>query len=204
VRCRRVGALTSRPGRGEPEIGRSRDDHLPQYVVVNLEVRRIRADEWRQYRHLRLEALKDSPLAFVEQYDDSLIRPRQFWQDRVARAAAGHASGIFVAVHGGRFIGTAGCFVEPEVTAYVSAHVVGVYVTPSWRGRGVAERLMAAILGWAREEAGATRVRLFVMATNDRAVALYRRVGFVPTGATMAYPPNPAMIEHEMEYRADT
>jgi ribosomal protein S18 acetylase RimI-like enzyme len=59
---------------------------------------------------------------------------------------------------------------------------------------------MVEILRWAREEAGAARVRLFVMETNDRAAAFYRRVGFVPTGATMAYPPNPALTEHEMEY----
>src|SRR5690349_13632868 len=124
---------------------------LLEHVVVNHEVRRIRAGEWHQYRELRLEALKDSPLAFVERYEDSITRSRQFWQDRVVHAATGHTSSIFVAVHGGRFIGKAGCFVETEITEFVSAHVVGVYVTPQWRGHDVAEELMAAILRWARE-----------------------------------------------------
>jgi GNAT superfamily N-acetyltransferase len=170
---------------------------VPQHVVVDYEVRRIRADEWRKYRELRLEALKDSPLAFVEQYGDSIAQAERFWRDRVDHGAAGRASCIFVAVHAGRFIGKAACLVEPESTA----HVVGVYVTPRWRGTDVAGALLGAVLEWAREEAGATRVRLFVMTTNNRAAAFYRRIGFVPTGATMAYPPDPTLTEQEMEYR---
>jgi ribosomal protein S18 acetylase RimI-like enzyme len=169
---------------------------------MDQEVRRIRADEWRQYRELRLEALQDSPLAFIEQYDESLTREDLFWQDRIERNAAGAASSTFVAVDGDGFIGKASCFVETEITEYVSAHVVGVYVTPRFRGRGVAEALLNAAIAWARE-VGAVRVRLFVLETNDRAAALYRRVGFVRTGVTMAFPPDPSYTEHEMEYRPE-
>ena len=106
-----------------------------------------------------------------------------------------------MAVHGGTFVGKASCFVEAEIAEYVSAQVVGVYVTPRFRGNGLAEALVTAAVRWAREEPGAVRVRLFVMETNHRAAAVYRRIGFVPTGATMAYAPNPTYIEHEMEYR---
>jgi hypothetical protein len=38
--------------------------------------------------------------------------------------------------------------------------------------------------------------------SNARAGAFYRRIGFVPTGVEVAYPPNPAFSEHELEYRA--
>jgi ribosomal protein S18 acetylase RimI-like enzyme len=132
------------------------------------EVRRVRAGEWRQYRELRLEALKDSPLAFVEQYEDALARADQFWRDRVDRGAAGQTSSTFVAVRAGRF---------------------------------VAEAVMGAVLRWAREEVHADRIRLFVMESNTLAGAFYRRIGFVPTGVEVAYPPNPAFSEHELEYR---
>jgi ribosomal protein S18 acetylase RimI-like enzyme len=165
------------------------------------DVRSIRASEWRQYRELRLEALKDSPLAFVEQYEESLAQPDRFWQDRVERSAAGEASSMFVAERDGRFIGKASCFLEEEITEYVSAHIVGVYVTARFRGQGVAEAVVTGVIQWAKQERRADRIRLFVMETNDRAAAFYRRIGFVPTGATMAYPPDPAYTEHEMEYR---
>ncbi|MDT5026581.1 MAG: hypothetical protein QOE61_3007 [Micromonosporaceae bacterium] len=168
---------------------------------MGVEVRRIRASEWRQYRELRLEALKDSPLAFVEQYEESLAKPDRFWQDRVERSATGEASSMFVAGQAGTFIGKAGCFLEEEITEYVSAHIVGVYVTAQLRGQGVAEAVVTGVIQWAKQERRADRIRLLVMETNDRAAAFYRRIGFVPTGATMAYPPDPAYTEHEMEYR---
>jgi ribosomal protein S18 acetylase RimI-like enzyme len=176
---------------------------LHEHDLMDLQVRRIRASEWRQYRELRLEALQDSPLAFVEQYQESLAQPDQFWQDRVARNAAGSTSSMFVAVRSGRFVAKASCFVESDVTECVSAHIVGVYVTPQSRGEGVADALLAAVIGWAQDEAHADRIRLFVMQTNDRAAGFYQRIGFVPTGATMAYPPDPAYAEHEMEYRGN-
>jgi ribosomal protein S18 acetylase RimI-like enzyme len=174
-----------------------------EHGLMVLEVRRIRASEWRRYRELRLEALQDSPLAFVEQYRESLAQPDQFWQDRVERAAAGSTSSMFVAIRAERFVAKASCFVESDITQYVSAHVVGVYVTPQSRAEGVADALLAAVIGWAQDEAHANRIRLFVMQTNDRAVAFYRRIGFVTTGATMAYPPDPTYSEHEMEYRVN-
>lgn len=170
---------------------------------MDVEVRRIQANEWREYRELRLEALKDSPLAFVEQYDESLAQPGSFWQDRVRRAATSETVSMFVAVSGETFVGKATCLIEPEVVDHVSAHIVGVYVTPPFRGRdrGVAASVVTAAIRWAREDAGADRVRLFVLDANDRARAFYRQLGFVLTGATMAYPPDPSYVEQEMEYR---
>jgi ribosomal protein S18 acetylase RimI-like enzyme len=167
------------------------------------EVRRVRVGEWRQYRELRLEALKDAPLAFEERYSESVAEPDEFWQRRVARGAAGPESGLFVAVDDGRFVAKASCFVESEITEHVSTQIVGVYVSPRHRGNGVAEALLATAIRWAREEPRADRIRLFVMQENQRAAAFYRRIGFRDTGVTVAYPPDPAYSELEMEYRGD-
>ena len=78
---------------------------------------------------------------------------------------------------------------------------MGVYVTPRQRGSGVADELLRAVVGWAREEAHAARVRLYVLDANERAHAFYHRIGFADTGATMAYPPDPSYTEREMAYR---
>jgi ribosomal protein S18 acetylase RimI-like enzyme len=168
---------------------------------MGIEVRRITTGEWREYRRLRLEALKDSPLAFIEQYDESLAQPDEFWQHRVRRSATDPASAMFVAVDDGRLVGKVGCFIEPEVSTHVSAHIVGVYVSPAYRGREVAEALMTAAVDWAGREHRSERVRLFVMDTNDRAIAFYRRLGFAPTGQTVPYPPDPSLTEQEMVRR---
>jgi ribosomal protein S18 acetylase RimI-like enzyme len=166
---------------------------------MDQDVRRIAVEDWPKFRQLRLEALQDSPLAFVEQYAESLAQPDEFWLDRATRGAAGESAVTFVAVRAGELVGKATCFVEPDVPECVSAHVVGVYVTPKFRGSGVAEGVVGAAVRWAREERGADRVRLFVHETNQRAMAFYRRLGFATTGATVAYPPDPTYTEYEME-----
>src|SRR5262245_66651237 len=101
---------------------------------MRYEVRRIRAHEWRSLRRLRLEALKDSPMAFVDQYDDASARPDSIWQDRAHRSATGPDSATFVAVRDDELVGMASCFVEDgDGGDRVSVHVVGVYITPGHR-----------------------------------------------------------------------
>jgi RimJ/RimL family protein N-acetyltransferase len=51
------------------------------------------------------------------------------------------------------------------------------------------------MIRWARAEPGADRIRLFVRDDNERAAACYRRLGFVFTGASLAYPPDPTYTE---------
>src|SRR5574342_744455 len=156
---------------------------LGEHVPMDHVVRRIKADEWRPYRELRLEAFRDSPLAFVEQYGPSLAQPDRFWRDRVERAAASAAAAMFVAVQADRFVGMAAVLIDPEL-ALDAAHVAGVYLTPRWRGRGVADELMAAVIRWVRQDGRVDRIRLFVTKTSSRAAAFYGRIGFVYTGDT--------------------
>jgi ribosomal protein S18 acetylase RimI-like enzyme len=172
---------------------------------MEYEVRRIRAHEWQSLRRLRLEALKDSPTAFVDQYEETLTRPDSTWQDRTDRSANSPVTATFVAVRDGEFLGMAACFVEEteelKEDAQISAHVVGVYVTPTHRGTGVADALMAAVLDFAQRDLHADRIRLFVTETNERAEAFYRRIGFARTGTATAYPLDPTYMEYELEYR---
>lgn len=164
-----------------------------------VEVRKVRPEDWPEFRRLRLEALQDAPLAFVERYDESVVKPDQFWQDRAERGAAGDTRVMYVGVHEGRLVGKASAFVEDDITDYVSVHIVGVYVTPAWRGRDdLAGRLIAAVADWGRADAKADRIRLFVTDGNDRAAAFYRRIGFERSGATLPYPNDPTIAEHEL------
>jgi RimJ/RimL family protein N-acetyltransferase len=59
--------------------------------------------------------------------------------------------------------------------------VLGVGLLPAWRGQGVGERLMRPALEAARA-LGLSRVELRVRADNERAISLYRKLGFVLEG----------------------
>ena len=56
--------------------------------------------------------------------------------------------------------------------------VQSMYVHPDWRGRGLSALLLEEVARQA-QAAGALEVRLYVHEDNERAVAAYRRYGFV-------------------------
>jgi RimJ/RimL family protein N-acetyltransferase len=58
---------------------------------------------------------------------------------------------------------------------------IGMAVARDWRGRGVGTALLAAAIEWARER-GLHKLSLSVFAHNERAIGLYRKVGFVEEG----------------------
>jgi ribosomal protein S18 acetylase RimI-like enzyme len=59
------------------------------------------------------------------------------------------------------------------------AHVEDLALEPGAEGKGLARRLMEAAEAWARGR-GCRRVTLNVWAQNERAVGLYRRLGYQP------------------------
>jgi ribosomal-protein-alanine N-acetyltransferase len=83
--------------------------------------------------------------------------------------------------------------VGPTVVGYAGllmiaddGHVATVAVDEGWQGRGVATRLLLALVRGA-VGLGANQLTLEVRVSNQRAQDLYRRFGFAPAGARKAY-----------------
>jgi hypothetical protein len=53
------------------------------HKIIAMEVRPLRTEEGLVYRQLRLSALSDAPDAFGDTLSDALVRPQQWWIDRV-------------------------------------------------------------------------------------------------------------------------
>jgi GNAT superfamily N-acetyltransferase len=136
-----------------------------------VEIRRVRADEWRTLRELRLDALREAPYAFVTRYEQALEYPDEDWRARTSW-------NTFVAVDGTRFVGMATGVAKD---APATAALIQMYVRPEARGTGVAAALVDAVVAWARAE-GYARVELGVAVGNERAERLYVRCGFARTG----------------------
>jgi ribosomal protein S18 acetylase RimI-like enzyme len=72
-----------------------------------------------------------------------------------------------------------------------------MWVAPAYRGTGVAAELVDAVLAWA-ESSGAATVALWVTRGNDRAMRLYKRLGFEVTGEVQPLPSDPCKDEIRM------
>ena len=85
-----------------------------------------------------------------------------------------------VADDGGTVVGW--CDIRREtIPVYAHCGHLGMGLLPDYRGRGIGERLIRASIDAARA-AGFERIELSVYGRNDRAAALYRKVGFVYEG----------------------
>jgi GNAT superfamily N-acetyltransferase len=152
------------------------------------EVRRLAPDEWPLYRQLRLEALADAPHAFGSTLAQEQQRTEADWQQRLERRAQ------FVACSHDIAAGTAGCVEGKEA----GAELVSMWVRPGWRGRGVGDLLVRAVLDWARAR-GHDQVRLWVSDGNHAAERLYGRHGFGRTGESQPMNPGePGRLEFAM------
>ena len=58
------------------------------------------------------------------------------------------------------------------------AEVSSVWVAAAWRGLGVADTLMRALVDWAEASERIEKLRLYVFSTSEAALSLYRKHGF--------------------------
>lgn len=160
-------------------------------------------------KELRLAALRDpvAHLAFLESYEEAVAKSDAYWRERTAGASEGATARQQLIAEGpdGTWGGSVTVLVEDAGTQdpfgglveQNQAHLVGVFVRPGQRGRGVTEALFEAAIAWSWEIADVERVRLFVHERNARAEAFYRKVGFLPTGVTVPVPGEPGALEVE-------
>lgn len=168
-----------------------------------LAVRRIRADEWRAVRALRLESTgdPDAGMAFLETPDQVAARTDEFWRERAELAAESETAAQFVAVVDDVWVGSLSVLIRASgqtdhLGRFVDdrrADVVGVYVNPAHRGSGAVDGLLAAAAEWAGS-LGLRRLSLDVHRDNHRAQGAYRRAGFVPTGETYSSSIGPEIV----------
>jgi len=155
-------------------------------------------DDWREVRALRLEMLRDTPMAFGETLQDALGHTESEWRMRAARGTAEHGTVLVAIDPAGQWVGTMGGYVPDPASGPL---LVGVYVTPEHRGRaaGVFDALLGAIEEWARGEGPV--LTLHVHEDNSRARAAYLRRGFTETGHRVQYVLDAGAMEIEMVKR---
>ncbi|HET7304338.1 MAG TPA: GNAT family N-acetyltransferase [Segeticoccus sp.] len=140
--------------------------------MSEISVRPLGEEDWAEYRRVRLDALQESPEAFVANYDDEQGYDEEFWRARMRRSRRllaevdGTPTGV-VSVGRSRK--------NEEV-----GELFGLWVRPEARGTGVAWRLVEAGASQARDD-DRTHLVYWVGTDNGRGVAFASSFGFRPT-----------------------
>jgi GNAT superfamily N-acetyltransferase len=145
---------------------------------VSIRIRRIETVDWAVAKELRLRALADAPEAFAATLADEAAFDDTRWQERARSNAQAVDTVGFFALDAGAECGLA---IGVRSSADVSiVELNALWVAPQVRRRGAAHALVQAVEGWARI-VGAEQLALEVTGTSHAAIALYKRMGFIPT-----------------------
>lgn len=116
-----------------------------------------------------------SPEAFGNTFEVENARPIELFADRI------RDSETMAAFEGAEILGVAGLRANQGPKESHKGMLVGMYVRPQARNRGVGRRLVEAVIEVARTR-GVELLQLAVVSDNEPARRLYARLGFVEYG----------------------
>jgi ribosomal protein S18 acetylase RimI-like enzyme len=134
------------------------------------------------YKALRDAMLSGHPEAFTSDAETECQRDLASYRSRLAGGLGGSTLFTLLALDGTRVIGALTCEREPRRKVQHIAHLVGMMVADTHRGRGTGRALLAATITRLQAIAGLAQVTLSVTTSNRAAVGLYESVGFARYG----------------------
>ncbi len=133
--------------------------------------------EWREYKKIRLSALKNEPHAFGASYKEEAAFPDQAWILRLTDAENDKSCVLFAKLNG-KIVGMiTGGRTEQDITDH-TAHIWGLYVEPPARTRKIADTLTVKVLEWFSKKADIRSVLLDLNADLGPARRLYESLDF--------------------------
>jgi GNAT superfamily N-acetyltransferase len=140
------------------------------------QIRALQPDDWQDIRAIRLRSLADTPDAFTSNFSRESAYDEARWRELAVSGT------WFVAADDelvGVAVGVRGWSGDPK-----DRELVGMWVAPSHRRRGLAKELLDRVKAWAMLE-GATTLKLGVREGNEEALTAYLSMGMRPSGETM-------------------
>lgn len=137
-----------------------------------MELATLGTEDWYIAREVRLRALKDSPSAYISEYEDEVAVGEEGWRERFTRMQ------WIVARHQARVIGLASS-VRVDSRPPYERHIESVWVDPRHRRTGVLRSIFGRLTD---VEPDVSEWRVWVLDTNTVAQEVYDRLGFSPTG----------------------
>lgn len=148
---------------------------MPKFVV-----RPIKLEDAADFNGYR-KRIADEPNNNLALSKGEYLRTVEEEYERIQDIINDSEKNIFVAEIEGKIIGACSC---RGLKASSLRHSVGlgIDVDPNYRGQGIGNALMQAMIDWARPHPVICRVELDVFTYNHRAIGLYLKHGFVFEG----------------------
>jgi RimJ/RimL family protein N-acetyltransferase len=147
-------------------------------------------EEWVMLRDMRLDALRESPRAFLSSHSEESAFGEQKWRAEFVRGE------WTIEIRNDKPIALVGVTRE-QSTPQDECYLEYMWVRPGFRHRGVATDLLKAVLRRLLNR-GFVTIWLWVLDGNEPARRLYEKCGFTSTGLTQRPHRSPSRSEELM------
>ena len=141
-------------------------------------IKTLPSPRWKEYRALRLEALRTDPQAFWTSTEEALKNTPKTWRARLTD----RVGKMLFAEIDGELVGMIGVFHEKQKKVRHHAVIISVFVQPRHRGKGISKLLFRDMLKHIRKRKSTRKIKLAVTPGQDAALRLYKRFGFKVVG----------------------
>lgn len=153
--------------------------HHSFHSNTDVHIRRLGAADVDRFKAMRVDAATESPASVKPTPEEEFERSIDEFQKKLAWDTHNFILGAF---DGDQLVGIAGLRRDRGKKIHHTAILWGIYVTPSYRARGIAKSLVKAILDIAAGIAEITQIKLSVHTRNAPARRLYTLIGFETCG----------------------
>jgi ribosomal protein S18 acetylase RimI-like enzyme len=146
-------------------------------------IRRLVLAELPAFKELRDTMLAERPEAFTSDAASALRQPAESYASRLGFDRPEGGEFTLAAWQGSRMVGCIGCQRDARIKVRHIGHIVGMMVRREHQGQGIGRALLIECIALARSADGLKMLTLTVTASNESAVRLYERTGFVRYGS---------------------
>ena len=140
-----------------------------------MEIRRLSQTDINNFKQIRISAVEDFPASFYPTKKELDDTPDEEFLMYLTHS---DSRAFFGAIDEGELIGIVGIMRDKRTKLRHKAEVVGMYVRPAFRGRGLARQLLNEAIEFARSYPEIMHLLLEVNSVNQAAKALYLKCGF--------------------------
>ena len=139
-----------------------------------LQIEKLPVERWKEFKALRLEALKGDPLAFGSSYEEEMNFSDKIWKERI--------NNTIFATFKDEPVGMIGFLINQKIKLTHIAEIFGVYVKEGFRNKNVGKQLVEGAINSIRENKSVIKIKLTVTSVQSSAIRLYSSFGFEIVG----------------------
>ncbi|MEK6894377.1 MAG: GNAT family N-acetyltransferase [Nanoarchaeota archaeon] len=141
-------------------------------------IKKANLTDWKQYKEIRLDALRTNPESFGSSYEEEVKIPISKWKENFKNKNRVR----LIALENKKAIGILVVVFETAINLAHIANIYSVYVKPEYRGKGVSTKLMNHALEIIKSKKIINKVKLSVVTKQLSAIYLYEKFGFRKVG----------------------